>query len=941
MDCGLCVVHSDHLERLLDFSLSRMQRLKPMQEEVWLTHTQGAAEWMKQAVARQNAGICAAIRVEMPGSFLWSIYTRVLGLNGLEDRFDKVGVLWQLYRLFGDDDLLHSMPVLQNFMSFPERPKERRYQLARRIADLYDQYMVYRSDWLQEWMLDKDQDFLQEDIWQAQLFRRLIQQVPEEERSELRFGLHDRFVCALQTLSDDEVAGLLPARIVFVAAAALQPLVLDALMHLSGRTEVLLLVFNPCRYYWSDIISERELFRQVERKRKRTRNYRQNRQLQEVSLEDMHAEAHPLLAAWGQLIRDFMGQLDAYDLADQCRVEVFSEEKQGDTLLAQVQQAILNLLPLAQHPGHCVAIGDRSIRLEITHSRQREMDVLQDQILGMLAADQQLTPRDIVVMVPDIELYAPAILATMQRYERTDSRWLPFSIADRPVVTQHPLLLGIQQLLEVDRDRFAQSGLIQLLSIPAVTQRLQLDESERDQLLLWCQEAGLRWGLDAQHRQDLHLSMCGEQNTWQFALERMLAGYAGGSGRESIEPLPGVQGVAAAAVGALAQLLEQLSQWRSMAAGEHAAKDWQRALETLLQGVFQASDKDERLILERVVETLDNWRDRIERQGEYEGVLPLSVVRTSFLEQLEEGAQGGKFLQEGIVFCSLLPLRALPFKVVCLLGLNEGEFPRRPQYDDFDLMQRPGQFRMGDRSRVADDRAMFLQAILSARQTLYLSWQGLSRLDGSVQPPSLLLVQWMDYLNKGWKIDASLKHPSLTLLTDQLSHVHPMTAYDRAYFEKPATNADGPVTTPPHTYAREWLQLYKANSSIASVSNRRSDTLPMSGTQDFSISRLASWLRNPARFYFENTLAAFLATDEKNTIDTEAFDVDPLQQYKVTEQILEGKSLAQLRAEGHLPPGICGERVLSQLNAQAQQLLEAERRITGGWSKVQTGPTWI
>ncbi len=925
---SLVVVHSNRLETLFGHVVSKLPSLPPLAEEVWLAHTQGAADWMKMALA-ETVGVCTAVQVQMPGSFLWSLHERLAGPQGSDDRFDKSGMLWRLYALLGDEELRRSLPVLDQFLANPQRPQERRYQLARRIADLFDQYMVYRSDWLVAWLEGKNEARLsQADIWQAELFRQLQQQIPEQERSALRLYQHEQLMTELHSMTDEDRSRLLPRRIVFIAAAAIQPLVLEALVQIASMTEVVLLVFNPCRYHWSDIISNRDLFRQEERRRQRSRRYRPGGvSLQDIPIEDMHTQAHPLLAAWGQLGRDFMGQLDTYDEADQGRFDLFSEEE-GSTLLHQVQNAILDLLPLQDHPRHQVPRTDHSIRLEVTYSRQREVEVLQDTLLALLAEEGSLSARDIVVMVPDIETYIPHILATMNRYDQNDSRTIPYRIADRPVLTQHPLLRGLEQLLRIDEGRLGQSEFVQWLAIPALAHRLGLDSEARDQLIQLGRDAGLRWGLDRQHRKNLDLEVCDDLNSWHFALEQLLAGYAGGTGRQDHLPFAGVKGSAASSIGALALLVERLHDWLAFSAAEHTAQQWQDALTRLVSSLFKASDSEEEVILDRFDEAMHQWRDRVERQGDYRGTMPLSVLCASLLEQLEDMAASSRFQQSGVVFCSLLPLRALPFRVVCMLGLNEGAFPRAMAHDDFDLMQRQGQFRLGDRSRIADDRWMFLQAILSARDILYLSWQGYSRVDGSRQPASLLLVQFMDYLDKGWQAEVEG-----SVLSDQLSRTHPMTNYHPRYFSGQDSIC--------RTYAHEWSNLHRNAMALTPALKPLSlDPMPLPKIET-TVRTLTQFFKNPAKVYFEQTLRARLQDDGSTMQDTEVFDLNKLDEYRLVEQQLQGIPVARIRASGNLPVGVRGTQVMTKLEHQVQCMQASKKQQLEGYSRVEPTPEWF
>ena len=99
-----------------------------------------------------------------------------------------------------------------------------------------------------------------------------------------------------------------------------------------------------------------------------------------------------------------------------------------------------------------------------------------------------------------------------------------------------------------------------------------------------------------------------------------------------------------------------------------------------------------------------------------------------------------------VTFCGIGSLRGIPFRVVCLIGLADTAFPRQAAVTEFDLMaERP---RLGDRARRHDDRAAFLDALLSAREVLYLSYPGHNVRDDSPLPPAIPVSELLDYLGR-------------------------------------------------------------------------------------------------------------------------------------------------------------------------------------------------
>ncbi|MES2741253.1 MAG: exodeoxyribonuclease V subunit gamma, partial [Pseudomonadota bacterium] len=708
---GLLILHGNQLEQLRAavFEWLRGNPLAPLESETFLVQSNGVAEWLKIALA-EEIGICAATRIALPARFLWETYRTMLGRERVPSRsaFDKAPLTWRLMRLL---PALLAEPVfapLRHFLA--DGDPERRLQLAERLADLFDQYQVYRADWLADWAAGRDQlrtargeaALLRADqLWQAQLWRAVMASVPEHNREHGRATVHQAFLHALA--AGQAPAGALPRRVVLFGISALPYQSLQALAALAGHTQVVLAVPNPCQFYWGDIIEGRDLLRAAHRRQRQ----RKDQDLSQIPLEALHAHSHPLLASWGRQGRDFIRMLDEFDAQggqDNLRVDLFGNEE-GDTLLAQVQAAVRDLLPLGEHAGIAPAPSDRSIVFHLAHSVQREVEILHDQLLAMFAAGDGLHPREVVVMVPDIDTFTAAIHAVFGQHKRSDPRFIPFEIGDVKDRSVNPLLVALEWLLRLPQQRCRQSEVRDLLDVPAVAARFGLGPDDLPTLGQWIEGAGVRWGLDQAHRHGLGLGAAGEQNAWIFGMRRMLLGYASGAGAsfEGIEPYAEVGGLDAALAGSLAQLVEALLHWRAALARARTPAEWGGQARALLAAFFRAEEEGDRLTLAHLEQALQGWLERCE-YAEYDEALPLAVLREAWLGALDEPTLNHQFVSGGVTFCTLMPMRAVPFRVVCLLGMNDGDFPRRARQADFDLLVLPGMARPGDRSRRDDDR---------------------------------------------------------------------------------------------------------------------------------------------------------------------------------------------------------------------------------------------
>jgi exodeoxyribonuclease V gamma subunit len=916
---GFIAFHSNRAEDLAEVVISWIRRhpLNPLEEEIILVQSNGMAEWVKMELARM-AGVCAATRVELPSRFLWRTYRQVLGRDAVpsDSPLDKVPMIWRLMQLLPALLTEPDFAPVAGFLKADE--PDRTLQLASKLADLFDQYQNYRADWLAAWALGHDHFVLAngtvaklppEQCWQPQLWRAVLQTLAPQQQQSIRPNLHQR---VLARLSDGEpLANPVAQRVIVFGMSQIPWTTLEALAALAPHSQVMLAIPNPCRFYWGDIMDGRELLSAL-RHRQPMRPGRDTTTT--LPLEDMHVHAHPLLAAWGRQGRDFIRQLDVFDDAEQskrhfdlARIDLFdeSEEAPQTPLLRQIQNRIRDLTPLQEHPPVTLADSDQSLVFHSAHSKVRELEVLHDQLLQLLAKPTSappLNPRDVIVMVPNIEQMAPAIRAVFGQYKRQDARFIPFDIADMSAKTSSPLIGALDWLLRLPQQRCRMSELVDLLEVGAIATRFGIDPAALPQLTQWMVGAGIRWGLNEDHRSDLGLQACGDQNSAWFGLRRMLLGFASGAVAvdvpldcvQNIEPYAEVGGLEAELAGALAHLLQALIDWWHEASTPASPEIWAKRCRTLLTAVVRADTDNDKQALRALEDGLIAWQQACEHASFSEEV-PLVVARSAWLEAIEVPKLNQRFRAGGVTFCTLMPMRAIPFEVVCLLGMNDGDYPRRSLRSDFDLMGLPGTVRPGDRSRRDDDRQLMLEALLSARRLFYVSWCGHSVHDNSEQPPSVLVSQLRDYLGAGWGPAV------LSACTTQ----HPLQPFSRHYFE-----AGSPLLT----YAREWRTTHTSQDD-PEVINPLSAFVP-DPNLPLTLNQLIRFLRHPVKTFFRQRLRVTFEEDQDENADEECFTVGALDEYGLVRALLASatsqsqageenasvaRALNRLRTAGELP----------------------------------------
>ncbi len=911
---GFMVIHGNKPELLKQLLVDwfKAHPLSPLENETILVQSNGIAQWLKLALAtapdasaQAGCGIAAAFDMLLPSNFMWRAYRAVLGPEAVADvlPFDKPLLIWRLMRLL--PTLTHQAgyePLAAFLQDDPQLRK--RYQLADKIADLFDQYQVYRADWLDAWASGRDvlthlhgqARPLEPTVrWQALLWRALLEDAGMASHTS-RAAVHQAFLRALPTLTTRPPR--LPRRVSVFGLSSLPSQSLEVLRGISRFTQVLLCVHNPCQHDWADMVSARDLAR-----RQSPRHAHKPGLPPQLSEEDLHLHAHPLLASWGKQGRDYIRFVDEADTPDDYRplfvaaghrIDLFEPHAHTEhsTLLNQLQDDILQLRSVQETQAQWPAVDpqqDRSLRFHVVHSVQREVEVLHDQLLAAFNADDTLHPRDVIVMVPDVNQYAPHIEAVFGLLPASDPRHIPFSIADKSQRHQSPVAFALEFLLSVSDSRLTVSNMMDLLDVPPVRQRFGIEATSLPLLRRWIEQAQIRWGLDAQHREPF-MGNQGEQNTWMLGLKRMLLGYAvGGDPTQrtdrdwhDIEPLADVAGLDAALVGPLDRLLRTLAAWMRTVAQPATPAVWGQRLQAVMADFMHSDEPQDAALLLQLQASLQQWLQACD-VAQLEEELPLSVVRDHWLTQLDQPHLAQRFMGGQLTFATLMPMRAIPFRLVCLLGMADGEFPRTRPPLDFDLMARD--LRPGDRSRREDDRYLFLEALLSARERLHISWVGKSIQDNSVRPPSVLVSQLRDHIAAGWSLHGQ---DDPNALLQSLTVEHPLQAFSPQYF---GTTPDNSVL---FTYAREWEC---PPTSCATPSIRRTPLPAPVLDQAISLQQLAEFLKHPVKTFFRERLHITLDSKNATSDDLETFALDALQAWGLQNELVQARQDARLHGE--------------------------------------------
>lgn len=958
------VLHANHLEDLRDLALEFASRhpLGPLANETFLVQSNGMAQWLKLCVAQQQ-GVAASLDFPLPSSFVWRAYRAVLGQDiPTRSPFDKGPMTWRLMRLlprlvhlpefeplrhYLKDELKYEAALDRDMPGHDEPDRgalggasaaapcgaRKSYQLAARLADLFDQYLVYRPDWMAAWGRGETApaDLAAVDRWQPLLWRYLLEDADDDERRYHRAALHDRFLIAARAL--DALPRELPPRLFVFGISALPFQLLEALHALSGVMDVVLMVANPCRYYWGDIVADREVLRARLRRDSHRQRHRVAPSLEGIDSEALHLRANPLLAGWGAQGRDFIEALYEFeaDNAFDLEHDVFRDPiEAGATLLHQLQQEVLDLIHPAnraeQEGGRrVIAPEDRSLAMTRAHSPLREVEILFDQMLDAFERDATLRPRDMVVLVPDIESYAPLIDAVFGQVGFNDSRYIPYTISDRVASGASPLMSAVLALLELPERRLGVSEIMRWLEVPAFRRRFGIEEASLDRLARWLEGSGVRWGLDAEHRRRLDLPGLAD-NTWQFGLERMLLGFAIGEGSfDGISAFDEVGGLEAELVGRLALLIDALRQWCDILDVPATPRTWASRLDAMLEALLAPAEQADYDLLERVSRAAGT----LSEEGEcarFEHKLPLAVFREALTDRLDAGGLAQRFLAGRVNFATLMPMRAIPFRCTWLLGMNDGAYPRVQLPQDFDLMAT--RHRSGDRSRRDDDRFLLLEALLASRDRLTLSWVGRDQRDNSECPPSILISELLDTLGMGWQ--GAPDDDSEAALHRRLITTHPLQPFARAYFG--AYGSASEAAPGLYTYEQSWEALHQPAKAPVPT------PLPPApaAARTLALDDLERLLRRPFGICTAGRLGIHFSAVEVPSEDSEPFGLDGLAHFELKQRLLSrarrGHCLATLaeeeRRRGTLPALGFGEALMASLLPPLEAQLERFEAIS-------------
>ncbi|HET7267356.1 MAG TPA: exodeoxyribonuclease V subunit gamma [Oleiagrimonas sp.] len=842
----------------------------------------GLQKWLVQRLAERH-GIAANLEFIAPAQMVWRALREWRPGLPYQSPFDREAMRWRLLPLLAEPPADEAgVAALVEGESEPLR----RFQLAGHVAQLFERYQAYRRDLLDGWQAGGEADDAQAGLWRA-----LTRASDQPSRSRL---LGDY----LHAFAADGAAAPpgLPARLFAFGCINVSPDVLRFLGLIGRHAEVQFFLPTPCGEYWGDIPHRRDKAAQL--------------LAQGGGFFDQ--PANPLLVSMGGVGRDFVAQVFGYDEV-QPDMESMPDGAlpPRDSLLHRVQADVIEQLAggaddRLEEPDPT----DDSLTLHVCHSPMREVQVLHDRLLDLFQRHHDLEPRDVAVLVTDMGKYAPCVDAVFGAIERMDARYIPWTVADQPLANAHALTAMFRDLLDLPASRLGLDVVLDVLAVPAVARGCGLEDTDLDALRDAAEAAGICCDEDAADREARGLPAHAEFS-WAFGRERVLLGYMLGDADDDGElvceraPIGDIEGDRVVAFGQLLRIQRVLRDWRDAAHTPRTPAGWQVLLNRLLDALVPTLDgRGEEQALEAVRQTLAGLSESAESAG-FDGRMDWRCLRDYLHDALSGAVTHQRFLAGGVSVCGMVPLRNVPFRVICVLGLDARSFPRQ---DPADAMSRlygdlvSDHRRLGDRSMREDDRYLFLQTLMAARDVLHLSYVGIDARDASVIEPSVLVTELMEMIGKDYFVDATKARESLVV-------THPLQPFSPRLF-----SGDEPRL---FTYRDEWRQAAGTASQSAGPLPFADIQWPDDGDDErFDMGDLKRFFAAPQRWFLQRRVGLSIADIRARAADREPLQDDNLNRAVRERRLIErmrlgaddeADSLVWSRAHGWLPPLALGE----------------------------------
>ncbi|HMA97471.1 MAG TPA: exodeoxyribonuclease V subunit gamma, partial [Polyangiaceae bacterium] len=729
----LYLYRNNRLESLLlDLASVLIQpKRRVLSPELIVVQSLGMERWLAMGLANQFSAWANAT-YPFPRAFIDTLADSVLGPQTAGERYSRENMALQLAVQLSSIPSEPRLKPLSDYLD--QRPGVvGRLELSEHLAEALDQVQVYRPDWLTAWAKDNAEDKHVELL--PAVYRLLASRMGEQH-------VPARAQLLIERLEGGKIPPeLLPERIILFGVASLPPMFIRVFDALSRHLPV----------HWFLLTASREYIGEESGKRQALSSQLRAAQLGSVAPEAELASPQPLLMHFGRIMRD-MGLLLERDCHYVDGVGVDFVEPNASTVLATLQADLCALRRRGQvssAPRLRLLESDRSLEIHACHGPRRELEVLRELLVDSFERDPSLRPEDVIVLLRDVETYAPLVEAVFSA-EPGQGGYVPYTLSDRTVGASHPFAESMVKLLELATARITVADLSHLLGHAPILARFGIEPAQLPKLRDWLRRLNVTWGVDLSDR--AREGLAGQrENTLRFGLSRLLLGAACDSGAgvpwKGILPID-VEGEEAELAGRLVECAEAVFTWRDRFAAPHSFGDWYRVI-TLAAQALLSVEANTAWQLADLLQFVGSLKELAEGAG-FEEAVPAHTVAAKIRQHFDQTRTSQTLLSSGVTFCRMLPMRGIPARIIAMVGLDDGCFPRTQAHSTFDAVARsPG--RPGDRVTRDEDRHLFLETLLAARERLIITYRGRDARADALLPRSVVVEELLSVVDESFE----------------------------------------------------------------------------------------------------------------------------------------------------------------------------------------------
>ncbi len=866
----------------------------PYATETIVVPSLGMERWLVSELSRRF-GVWTNAEHPLPRAFVEQILRSLDPQVASFDAWDSQHLGFSIAQYLSDAKNSARWPQIRNYLE-GDANSERCLELGYQIADTFDQYLVYRPDWIEAWQRHERADISVEP-WQGELFLELVARLGQDHFA-------NRLRLALARLQSENISlETLPERICCFQVGLLPQSYLQLLEGLGRRIPTHLFVLSPSREHLNIC---RERHRQVEDTAVAAMpsNERTERQPLFASLCRQARELDYVLA---KLVESRPGREQYVEVAPRNALELL----QADICALRHRKPTGEIQPCE------LLADDRSIEIHACHSKRREIEVLREVLLDAFETDPSLAPEDVLVMLADIQAYAPLVDALFGAKERGYGH-IPYTIADRSLRSFNNLADSLLKLLELLSQRITIDRLLDLLSLELVQLRFEIGADRLARIEQWLARLQIVWGADSADRQSVGAPPA-EEHTLRFGLSRLLLGIALDSKLAptyaSRAPFD-LEGEDAELAGRVVETCETLLEFRSRLTKDQTIESYSALLERLINEVFFV-DRESIWQKTEICDSLGEFARAASEAG-FVATITFHSLRQALKARFEATPSARSFLSGGVTFCKMLPLRSIPFRVIAMVGLEDGQFPRHDRRSSFNALNRNE--RTGDRRVSDEDRFLFAESLLACRERFIITYVGRSARDDSTRPASVVVEELLYTIDESFQPLGDSSQPA----RDVVLHVEALQPFSPRYFD---SGFPGMVNRSAHHFrAAQALTLTHSEPTVPGYSTFVLPQLNVLQHRD-----LVDLLRNPTRLYLEKKLHVAVDPKLQRHEGTEPITLDALAEWRITKELIQGhlkreneqSTIDRLRASGELPILAMGDVAIDSLRQRAASLLHA------------------